>query len=119
MNAWLITWASPDTKKKERIAAILPAALSKDDIVKIVEAMHNEAFSTLGEQRGYAADPSTNPYPAEVSEPWLEYYRITCGHNPWLDARSVRELTVTAEHTTSGDLVERVTWKEQTASGDW
>lgn len=52
-----------------------------------------------------------NPYPAQFGmlNNVLWGGEITCGHNPWLLARLVDELTVEAD----ADGKERATWKER------
>jgi hypothetical protein len=116
MHAWLVTWESPNDDPQ--VATILPAEMSKFDVARILEALHAQRFYTLSEQRSYAENAGANPYPAVTDNTAPGYVRITCGHNPFLEARMVRELTVT-EVAGSDRLVERVSWEEQMHSGEW
>lgn len=115
MDAWLITWETPSAKP--RIAAILPADMSTSDVAKILEVVYAQRYYTLLEQQSYARG-ETNPYRALITEPVLDYFRIDCGHNPLLEARLVRQLTV--QELPDGDArTEKATWEERLASGEW
>jgi hypothetical protein len=87
-------------------------------VTKILEAVHALTFYTLGEQRSWAENAAANPYAAMSEEAAPEYLRITCGHNPILEARLVRNLTVIKLADADG-LVERASWEEQMVSGGW
>ena len=88
---------------------------TRQEIADIVQILYAQFTSTVGELASYAADSSAVPYKSEISETAPGYYRVLCGHHPWLEARLVRDLSVESEE---GALEETVTWEEQMSSGE-
>ncbi len=98
VSAWLVTWEKfgSHVKKPRHIAAILNSRISHQKVKELVELLYvNEVFS-LTEKIGYSKNKSFNPYPAEYGSTkgikWTGI--ITCGHNPFLEAKLVRDLVV-------------------------
>ncbi|HYP20355.1 MAG TPA: hypothetical protein VEY08_09790 [Chloroflexia bacterium] len=111
MKAWLVTWEGTEESKREekRIAAILSPRLSADRVRRIVEMLYANTEFSLGERVSYAAG-KFNPFPARyVSMRGIPFEgKITCGHNPYLDARKVANLTVTTDELGN----EHLSWDE-------
>jgi hypothetical protein len=118
MEAWLITWGwmSDHAATEDKIVTVLSPTRTRHEVADIVQILYTQFTSTVGELAHYAADPSAVPYKSEISETAPGYYRITCGHHPWLEARLVRDLSVVSGEDASEEIV---TWEEQTASGEW
>jgi len=112
MSAWLITWeeTGPAKPAREKIAAILNPRWSSERVRQIVELLHHAKQYSLSELAGYANNYAFNPYPAEYER--VEGVRhtgyISCGHNPHLYARLVKDLKIQGSY---GDEV--VTWTEE------
>lgn len=118
MEAWLITWGwmSNHAATEDKIVTILSPTRARHEIADIVQILYAQFTSTVGELARYASDPSAIPYKSEISETAPGYYRITCGHHPWLEARLVRNLSVESGEDASEEIV---MWEEQMASGEW
>jgi hypothetical protein len=98
ISAWLITWESMGNhvETPNKIAVILDPRMKPDRVKTIIELLYvNEEYS-LSDRISYAKSKRNNPYPAEYDAiggvKWQG--RITCGHNPWLEARLVDNLKV-------------------------
>ena len=99
ISAWLVTWegVGGHVKIEEQVAAILNPRRSVDRVKDIVELLYVNASHSYVERINYAKSRKNNPYPAEfgVSHngvPWTG--EVTCGHNPFLEARLVDNLRV-------------------------
>ena len=110
--AWLITWegTSPPKRQSERIVSILGYRVSSSRILEYVEQIYVDHLYSLHEKMSYARHRTDNPYPAEYHRingvQWGG--RITCGHNPHLLARMVKNLTL-SEGTRGEDVL---SWEE-------
>ena len=95
-SAWLITWegTNPPKDQRKRVVAILSGRASSERVREYVEQLHIEILYSLHEKVTYARNRKANPYPAEFIRidgvQWV--WRITCGHNPHLVARKVKNL---------------------------
>jgi hypothetical protein len=114
MKAWLVTWecCGDHAKRTEPVAAILSPHLGGDRVREIVEFIYVSAEYSISERMAYAKDKKNNPYPAGFGAspegvPWTG--EVYCGHNPYLYARLVDDLTV--EVSADGD--EKPLWKER------
>lgn len=118
MEAWLITWGwmSESAAREDKIVHILDSAKTPEEVAEIVQLLYAQFSYTVGERAHFVADPSANPYKAEISGTVPGYPRINCGHHPWLEARRVKDLSV---ESSDDNLQETVRWKEQIASGEW
>lgn len=110
ITAWLVTWDSAaEEDSKQRIAAILNPHWSARRVRELVEIIYVNSCYSISERIGYAKNRSFNPYPAQFSGfsgiKWEG--QITCGHNPWLFARMVDNLT------TAPNDEAKVTWSER------
>jgi len=114
VSAWLITWVpfgGENDPSRQEVAAILNYRLSADRVRQIVDVLHQNRLSTVGEKLQSMLKPGTNPYPAEF-EPvagggrWQGH--IWCGHEPQLFARLVSNLRVKGSPPN-----EIVTWQER------
>jgi hypothetical protein len=98
-SAWLVTWDGQKAPEK-KIVAILNHRLSDRRVRELVEQFYIALAVTSDDERLlYAKSFKNNPYPAKLDN----FERITCGHNPWLYARRVTDLSI------EGD---RLVWKE-------
>jgi hypothetical protein len=95
---------------------ILEQSKTPEQVAEILQILYAQETYTVGEMAHFVADPSANPYRSQISPTSSGYKRISCGHHPWLEARLVKDLSV---ESSDDDLKETVTWKEQTASGEW
>jgi len=91
-RAWIVTWqgtqepAFPESKP----VAVFNKRIGSNRIKEYVELIYSLACYSPEEKLRFALDPDSNPYPAKISmnEKDRQIY-ITCGHNPYLDARIV------------------------------
>jgi hypothetical protein len=91
-SAWVVTWVGSNTHNDPPLA-VLDYRLSHSSVRDIVELLWAVDRYTPEEQLRYVKSPKDNPYPASVSL----FQRITCGHNPFLFARLVRDLRLEGE----------------------
>lgn len=107
-RAWLISWQG--TNFKEEIVAILNSRKSAETVAHFTEQYYIASSYSLSEKITYAKSSKDNPYRVEFDEingvQWTG--RMTCGHNPFLVARMVTNLSV----TTDGDGYEELVWEE-------
>lgn len=112
ISAWLITWEKigSHVKKPRKVAAILNPRIGHERIKEIVELLYVNEIFTLSESISYAQNRKYNPYPAEFGYTkgirWTG--RITCGHNPFLEATLVKNLLVTKK-----GIKEDISWVEK------
>jgi len=110
--AWLVTWegTSPPKRQSERIVSILNFRASSQRVLLQLEQLYIDRLYSLPEKMAYARHRADNPYPAEYGQvngiQWGG--RITCGHNPFLLARPVKNLVLHEDH--NGEEV--LTWDE-------
>jgi quinol-cytochrome oxidoreductase complex cytochrome b subunit len=81
------------TPEERSLFLLLGYLLSSSSVRNIVEMLFAAFRYTPEEQLRYVRSPKDNPYPATVSQ----FQRITCGHNPLLFARLVRDLHMEGE----------------------
>ena len=111
-TAWLITWEwiAEHAKKDSKIVSILNYRLSGLRVREYVERRYVDSEYNLREQLSYAKSPKNNPYPAEFGKingvSWQD--QIICGHNPYLEARKVKNIRV--EVDSNGE--EHLEWEE-------
>lgn len=103
-KAWLLTWEwmGDHAAIEDRIAAILRPRLSQNFVGEIVEYLYAIHEYTPNELALWSKRPKGNPYKAE----W-DNGHCHCGHNPWLNAFYVHDLTIT-EDPESG--LETISW---------
>lgn len=98
MKAWIIkwNWIGEHAAVERPVVAILSARLHPDEVRKRVEFLYTVKHPSLREQMEQARynDPAKPPYPAKFSSRGGVQYqgRITCGHNPFLEAYQVENL---------------------------
>ena len=110
-----MTWeaATPSAAAdiKDRVAAVLSFRLAGRRVAEVMELLYASARYTLSERLEMPLRPSRNPYRARLGQlhgdPWEGH--ITCGHNPFLEARLVESLRVEVD----ADGEERLTWTER------
>lgn len=113
IKAWLVTWewCSEHAKRDDKVAAIFNPRLGAERIREYVQFMYASESYTLSERMDWALDKTKNPYPAQFGTldgvSWQG--QIICGHNPWLEARLVDDLSVEVEP----EGKEKPTWKER------
>lgn len=112
MDAWLITWEGVDSAMEREdiddnhnIAAIINPKFDILDIKNVVELIYGCGHFTNFEKFTIFVDEDKRPYKADLHE-----NRITCGHNPHLYARIVKNLhVIDSEENSEGKLVK---WDE-------
>lgn len=114
MKAWLVTWdwCGEHAKPEETLIALFSARKSESTIADFVEQHYLFATATAHEIAYYANRVQKRPYKAMSganinSVPHGD--RVYCGHNPFIYARIVLDLTVQAD---SEEGMEIVRWKE-------
>jgi hypothetical protein len=112
MNAWLLTWECNAAKTQEKIVAILTSRRSDRAIAELMELLVLRANSTARNVAYYANRKRELVYKAQTPlginrVPHGE--RILCGHDPWLYARKVTELTVVVDELSNEEVL---TWRE-------
>ena len=114
MNAWLITWEGIGNfaKVRDPFIAILGNRRGSTSVKEFVEQYYLRATSSLEELAAYANRPGKIPYKARLMtcEGSPLDYAITCGNNPWIYARKVSDLVVSAPSKDSRDEI--ISWKE-------
>ena len=110
--AWLVTWEGTSSPKpqNERIVSILNYRRSSDQVLKYVEQLYVDRLGSLQEKVTIARHRTNNPHHAEyVRVNGVQWQgEITCGHNPHLSARPVKNLVL---HE-GADGEEVLTWDE-------
>ncbi|MCE6958532.1 hypothetical protein LAZ40_05640 [Cereibacter sphaeroides] len=113
MKAWIIRWNGLDTDDRLReqpVVAILSARTRAEDVRRHVQFLYTVTHSTLSEQLDQARynRPADVPYPAEFAIIGGVRFenRITCGHNPFLEAMLVTDLAVSE----NSDGTEMLKW---------
>ena len=105
MNAWLITWA---TEPPEVIVAVLSSRKSPETVATFMEVFYESARYGLADCMVFANRRSTMPHRAQTPlriHGYAHRDRVLCGNGPWLYARKVRELTVTADTASNEEVV--------------
>ena len=111
-TAWLVTWEGSAVPKQQRkrIVSILDFRYSDARILAHVEQLYADHFYSLHEKINFARKKAETLYRAECPSisgfPWGE--QITCGEDPYLFARRVRNLVL---HTSSG-TADALAWNE-------
>jgi hypothetical protein len=97
-------------KRPDKVAEILDPRLPPERVRRIVELLYHREAS-LSEKVAWRLCKKRQPYPAEfvVLEGVPYQGEISCGHNPWLRARLVDDLTI--ERGADGN--ETATWKDR------
>ncbi len=105
MKAWLITWdwTGDAAAVADVVVGILNSSWADKRVADIVEFLYSNTTANISELAHYAKKPSNNPYRAEICNG-----RIHCGHNPFLYARIVSDLTIEID----SDGKELITWME-------
>jgi hypothetical protein len=94
--AWVVFWTGPNTPlDAESIVAILDPRKSQEKVLDFVEQTYVAASCSLTEKMRLSTSRKDNPYPAQTNlDKDHRLVSITCGHNPWLEARFVRNLRI-------------------------
>lgn len=99
-SAWLITWEHVGDNKSDipgGIIAIRDGRTSAERVKEFVEHHYIAVYYSVWEKAHYSSHQKDNPYPAEYHRlpdggVWLA--GITCGHNPFIYARFVKNLRI-------------------------
>jgi len=95
-KAWLVTWewSGDHAKREQKVAAVFRPQLSGKRVRELVECLYSFSEYTSRERMVFGLGLSPNPYPAQFGTidgiSWEGV--ISCGHNPWLEARLVDDL---------------------------
>jgi hypothetical protein len=102
VEGWIITWERvghhpewPDERPRTRL---LSAEVDETRIAWLLRLLYTWESMTDEEQLLYLDKPEEAPY-----QPVLEKGLVVCGHNPFLEARRVRNLRV--EATPDGNVL--------------
>lgn len=111
-KAWLVTWEwmGDRTERDDKIVAVLDPRMSPARVREFVELLYlNISYSTR-DKVYYALHRKRNPYPASFTDGKAMRWPpvIHCGHNPFLMAHLVEDLTVECK----GDGIEKTTWRD-------
>ncbi len=106
ISAWLVTWEwiGNHAKRKDKIAAVLNWRLTRERVAEIIEMIYANEYYTLEERVAFAKDRKLNPYQAQYAAG-----RISCGHNPFLEARLVDNVYVTKDF----EGCEQLMWQDR------
>lgn len=108
-TVWLITW-EPNFKDSKKIATILNSRTSSEKVKDILEQLYVNSEYSLSERLLYAKSKKNNPYPVRFDIldeiPW--WGKMSCGNNPYLYARKVKNLRLKI----NGDENEYLEWQE-------
>jgi len=108
MKAWLITWenAGEHAKVLDKIAGLLNPRWPATRVAHVVEFLYARARYNIQEMaHQYAKFGCSRPYKAEIG-PWEI---VSCGHDPYLEARKVTNLEVVVDPATE---METISWTE-------
>jgi hypothetical protein len=113
-KAWLVTWewVGNHAKRDKKVATIFDSRLLPERVRSVVEVLYAQETYTMSEKiAAFVGNGKRNPYPAEFLRldgvPWNG--EIHCGHNPYLRARLVDDLTI--ERGLDG--TESASWKDR------
>ena len=112
VKAWLVTWewAGEHSKRDDKIVAVFNPHLGGVRVRELVEFLYMTHSYSISERIACALHPKENPCRAQFGTlkgmPWSG--EVICGHNPYLRARLVDDLTV--KHH---DGKEEVDWTER------
>jgi hypothetical protein len=110
--AWLVTWewSGDHAAVKDKVAEILNPRTSPERVRQIVELLYHREAS-LSEKVTWRLLKRNQPYTADFEfiggVTWKG--QIVCGHNPWLLARLVDDLTI----ETDAEGQEYATWRDR------
>ena len=111
-KAWLVTWEwmGNHAKRPDKVAEILDPRLPPERVRRIVELLYHREAS-LSEKVSWRLRKKQQIYPAKfINLEGMQWHgQIECGHNPWLFARLVDDLTI--ERDEQGN--ETATWKDR------
>lgn len=116
-KAWLVTWEwfGNHAKPKDRVVEILDPRIPPERVRQIVELLYHRDAS-LREKISWRLSKRRQIYPAEFlilhGMKWTN--QIECGHNPWLRARLVENLTINVD----AEGKETAEWDEQYSPRD-
>lgn len=110
-EGWVVfwDWANEAAALRDHFVFVLPATTSVEEVMRFVEAIA-AIHSYTADEILTMASSDWNPYRAELSA----NDRITCGHNPWLEAKRVRNIRVETDEKTR---LETILWIEKRADG--
>jgi hypothetical protein len=117
VKAWLVTWEwiGDHAKREDKVAAAFDPRLSGEHVRELVELLYLAENLVLRERISWGRDKKRNPCPATFMTfdgvPWTG--QIHCGHNLFLLARLVDDLTVEK----GADGGEEATWRERPRPG--
>lgn len=97
-SAWLITWehvVADIPPIEDRVIAIRDGRVSSEKIREFVEQTYTASTYSLDEKMHYSSHAKDNPCPAKYAihpRGGYLYRKITCGDNPFISARIVKDL---------------------------
>lgn len=109
--AWVVFWNGPAVRRgEESIVAVLDPRKSQERVRDFIEQTYASANYSLTEKIRLATNRKDNPYPARMNvDPDYRLVSITCGHNPWLEARWVKNVRLVED----SEGHQRLTWDGQ------
>jgi hypothetical protein len=98
-SAWLVFWNQvlAEEETTPPIVAIFDSRKTPERIADFLEQTYISTQYSLREKIHYATRPKKNPYRAQINydRERGRLVSITCGHNPWLEARYVKQMRLT------------------------
>jgi hypothetical protein len=106
IRAWLVTWewAGDVTAVADKVVAVLNPRWPVERVSSTVEAIYSICSCTIEEMVTFTRRPELKAYKGENDKGI-----VTCGNNPWLEARKVSDLIVEVDEQTG---LETVKWNE-------
>ena len=106
MRAWMIQWKHSDSSNptKNQPVTFVSNRLGVKTVARIVEALYSSEY-TLQERASAAKQGGHVPYPAVTDND-----KVTCGHNPFLCARRVKDIEFTVDPDTHREVLRWVEW---------
>lgn len=97
--AWVVFWNGPDLRRDANsVVAILDPRKAQEKVFEFVEQTYASTTYSLTEKIRFSTMRKDNPYQARTNyDRDHRLISITCGHNPWLEARAVRNLRIQHE----------------------
>ena len=96
-SAWLVFWnraLSADEDDNSPIVTIIDSRKRPERVADFLEQFYMASCYSLREKLHYASRPKDNPYRSSINYNHEQgrLTSITCGHNPWVEARFVKNV---------------------------
>jgi hypothetical protein len=106
-SAWVVYWVAADGNHNHDVVAVFDPRKSERNIEEFVLEYYISQIASVKEKLNYCSRKADFPYQVQYDD--VDGVRcanrMTCGHNPFIVAERVRNLTLVND-----DGVERLTW---------